>query len=83
MNHPLKISSSKISGLEKDTAAFSLLIAYAAIFVRLADLMGLFWFFLKQFRPHREEQGKLTCKEIYIYIYKMMYIPSEKMRVAR
>lgn len=40
MNHPLKISVSKVSGVQQGKDAFALLIAYAAFLVRLADLTG-------------------------------------------
>lgn len=39
-SHPPKISASEVSGVQKGKIAFVLLIAYAGVFVSLADLTG-------------------------------------------
>lgn len=64
----------------KGKAAFALLIAYCicSYFCKTGwPNRGLLWFFL-----NHEEQGKVTYKYIYIYIYKKVCIPPEKIRVV-
>lgn len=58
---PVKISASEISGIQNCFCTFNYICNY---FCKIGwpnkRLVGLF---LKQFRPHHEEWGKVTCKD--------------------